>query len=128
MTQERVAYVNGEILPESLATVSIGDMGFLYGDAVFDDETLAIVEYVEKLTKEPSEMTENDIQTLRKSGLSDNQILSVVMITAMFAFMNRLADGLGVEIEDQKGTFVNSWLRASENTSSWLHYQPKEKV
>ena len=99
-----------------------------YGDAVFDDETLAIVEYVEKLTKEPSEMTENDIQTLRKTGLSDNQILSVVMITAMFAFMNRLADGLGVEIEDQKGTFVNSWLRASENTSSWLHHQPKEKV
>ena len=28
-----------------------------YGDAVFDDETLAIVEYVEKLTKKPSEMT-----------------------------------------------------------------------
>ena len=36
MTNERVAYVNGEILPESLATVSIGDLGFLYGDAVFD--------------------------------------------------------------------------------------------
>ena len=36
MTNERVAYVNGEILRESLATVSIGDLGFLYGDAVFD--------------------------------------------------------------------------------------------
>ena len=99
-----------------------------YGNAALDDETLAIVEYVEKLTKEPSEMTENDIQTLRKTGLSDDHILSVVMITAMFAFMNRLADGLGVEIEDEKGAFVNSWLRTSENTSSWLHYQPKEKV
>ena len=99
-----------------------------YGNAALDDETLAIVEYVEKLTKEPSEMTENDIQTLRKTGLSDDHILSVVMITAMFAFMNRLADGLGVEIEDEKGAFVNSWLRTSESTSSWLHYQPKEKV
>ena len=99
-----------------------------YGNAALDDETLAIVEYVEKLTTEPSEMTETDIQTLRKTGLSDDHILSVVMITAMFAFMNRLADGLGVEIEDEKGAFVNSWLRASENTSSWLHYQPKEKV
>ena len=99
-----------------------------YGDAVLDDETLAIVEYVEKLTKEPSEMTENDIQTLRKAGLSDNQILSVVMITAMFAFMNRLADGLGVEIEDEKGAFVNSWLRTSTNSSSWLHYQSRERV
>ncbi len=36
MAQERVAYVNGEIVPESRATVSIGDRGFLYGDAVFD--------------------------------------------------------------------------------------------
>ena len=99
-----------------------------YGEAVLDDETLAIVEYVEKLTNEPSEMTENDVQTLRKAGLSDNQILSVVMITSMFAFMNRLADGLGVEIEDEKGAFVNSWFRTSTNSSSWLNYQPRERV
>ncbi len=36
MDRERVAYVNGEIAPESEAKVSIGDAGFLYGDAVFD--------------------------------------------------------------------------------------------
>ena len=33
---ERVAYVNGEIVPESRAVVSIRDRGFLQGDAVFD--------------------------------------------------------------------------------------------
>lgn len=36
MIRERVAYVNGEMVPESKATVSIRDKGFLYGDAVFD--------------------------------------------------------------------------------------------
>ena len=36
MAQERVAYVNGEIVPESQAKVSIFDDGFLHGDAVFD--------------------------------------------------------------------------------------------
>ncbi len=36
MATERVAYVNGEILPENQASVSINDRGFLYGDAVFD--------------------------------------------------------------------------------------------
>ncbi len=36
MPKERVAYVNGEIVPESQAKVSINDLGFLYGDAVFD--------------------------------------------------------------------------------------------
>ena len=32
----RYAYVNGEVLPESEAKVSIRDLGFIYGDAVFD--------------------------------------------------------------------------------------------
>ena len=36
MAQERVAYINGDIVPESQARVSINDRGFLYGDAVFD--------------------------------------------------------------------------------------------
>ena len=36
MASERVAYVNGSIVPESEAKVSINDMGFLYGDAAFD--------------------------------------------------------------------------------------------
>ena len=36
MKQERVAYVNGEIVPESEASVSISDRGFIMGDAVFD--------------------------------------------------------------------------------------------
>ena len=36
MTGERVAFVNGHIVPESEAVVSIRDRGFLSGDAVFD--------------------------------------------------------------------------------------------
>ena len=36
MNQERVAYVNGRIVPESEARVSIVDRGFILGDAVFD--------------------------------------------------------------------------------------------
>ena len=36
MTLERVAYVNGQVVPENEAKISIGDTGFLYGDAVFD--------------------------------------------------------------------------------------------
>jgi branched-chain amino acid aminotransferase len=36
MSRERVAYVNGQFVPESQAHVSIRDRGFLQGDAVFD--------------------------------------------------------------------------------------------
>ena len=36
MTQERIIYLNGEMLPESEAKISVHDRGFVYGDAVFD--------------------------------------------------------------------------------------------
>ncbi len=36
MTQERIVYLNGDMLPESQAALSIRDRGFVYGDAVFD--------------------------------------------------------------------------------------------
>ncbi len=36
LSNERVAYFNGEILPESRVAISFRDTGFLYGDGVFD--------------------------------------------------------------------------------------------
>ena len=36
MAQELVAYVNGDIVPESEAKISIFDLGFLHGEAAFD--------------------------------------------------------------------------------------------
>lgn len=36
--RERVVYLNGRIIPESQASISIRDRGFLAGDAVFDTE------------------------------------------------------------------------------------------
>ena len=34
--KERMAYLNGQFVPESQATISIHDRGFVYGDATFD--------------------------------------------------------------------------------------------
>ena len=73
-----------------------------YGLANFDEQTLAIVEYVEKLTKTPSQVTREDVSALR----------SVVLITSMYAFMNRLADGLGVQLDKEKRAFVESWSKS----------------
>lgn len=36
MSEERLAYVNGAFVPESEARISIHDLGFVYGDAVYD--------------------------------------------------------------------------------------------
>jgi len=56
--------------------------------------------YVEKLTLRPWQMVEDDVITLRKAGFSDAAILDINQVTGYYAFVNRLADGLGVELED----------------------------
>ena len=56
--------------------------------------------YVEKLTKKPWEMVEQDVKALREAGFSDGAILDINQVTSYYAFVNRLADGLGVELEE----------------------------
>lgn len=59
----------------------------------------AMLSYVEKLTLRPWEMVEEDVIALRTAGFSDGAILDINQVTGYYAFVNRLADGLGVELE-----------------------------
>ncbi len=54
--------------------------------------------YVQKLTLQPVAMTEGDVQTLRHTGFSDAAIGDVAANAALFAFMNRIVDGLGCSL------------------------------
>jgi uncharacterized peroxidase-related enzyme len=56
----------------------------------------ALLDYAWKLSKTPGEMTEKDIETLRAEGWTDPQIVATVHVTAFFAYMNRVAEALGV--------------------------------
>jgi uncharacterized peroxidase-related enzyme len=69
------------------------------------DKAKSMLEYAEKLTLHPDQMSENDMVVLRENGFSDEQILSIVLIVNYFNFVNRLANGLGVEFtqEEMKG-------------------------
>lgn len=60
----------------------------------------AMLEYAAKLTAEPWKMEEADVAALRSNGFSDSAILDICQVTAYYAFVNRLADGLGVELEE----------------------------
>ncbi len=60
----------------------------------------AMLDYAVKLTREPWAMTEADVEALRAAGWCDTAILDINQVTGYYAFVNRLADGLGVELED----------------------------
>ena len=58
-----------------------------------------MLDYAAKLTKEPWNMVKADVKSLRESGFSDVAILDIVQVAGYYAYVNRLADGLGVKLE-----------------------------
>ena len=59
----------------------------------------ALLAYADVLTRTPAAVTEAEIAALREVGLDDRAIHDACAIVAYFAFVNRIADGLGVELE-----------------------------
>ncbi len=55
--------------------------------------------YVEKLTLDPQHMTRDDVEALRRAGFDDAGILDIAQVCAYYNYVNRLAQGLGVELE-----------------------------
>lgn len=86
----------------------------------WDRPTRAMLDYAVKLTKEPWAMTEEDVASLRAAGLSDEQVLAVALITCVYAFYTRLADGLGVEPSKGVEASVRRWLAGPAREQSWL--------
>ncbi len=70
-----------------------------YQSANLSARERAICDYSVKLTRTPWEMQQADLAPMRSEGLSDRDVLDVCMIAAYYAYVNRIADGLGVSIE-----------------------------
>lgn len=68
-------------------------------DAPLSAAELAFCAYAEKLTLTPAEMRESDVQSLRDLGWSDREIHDGCQVIAYFNYINRIADGLGVDPE-----------------------------
>ena len=68
--------------------------------ATIDDKRKAMLAYAVKLTVTPGEMVEADVDALRAVGFSDRDILDICEVTSYYAYVNRIADGLGVTVED----------------------------
>lgn len=63
---------------------------------VFDGSELAILNYAEKLTLRPGNITKTDVDLLKSAGISDGEILEANQIIGYFNYVNRLLNGLGV--------------------------------
>ena len=71
-----------------------------YTNADLTPPQRTMLDYAVKLTESPTLMEVNDLKPLREAGFDDKAILDINQIVAYFAYVNRVADGLGVEMED----------------------------
>jgi uncharacterized peroxidase-related enzyme len=70
-----------------------------YTRAEISDVDHTMLRFVDKLTRTPSEMQLEDVDSLREAGFDDRAIHDLVLVASYYAFVNRVADGLGVELE-----------------------------
>jgi uncharacterized peroxidase-related enzyme len=63
--------------------------------AKVDLKERAMLDFAVKLTEQSHRCTEADVETLREAGWTDEDIMDIAEVAAMFNFTNRLASGLG---------------------------------
>ncbi len=59
----------------------------------------ALCLYAVLLTRAPARIRESDVGALRAEGLDDRAIVDANQVVAYFNYVNRIAHGLGVELE-----------------------------
>lgn len=59
-----------------------------------------MLEFARKLTNSPGDMRKADVEKLREAGLNDAAIVELASVTAYFNFINRIALGLGVRLDE----------------------------
>ncbi|MFV8753437.1 peroxidase [Nannocystaceae bacterium ST9] len=60
----------------------------------------AMLSYAVELTRAPAGMGEADIEALRAAGFDDSAVHEIVQIVGFFNYYNRIADGLGIAVEE----------------------------
>lgn len=68
--------------------------------ADLDAKRMAMLTYADKLTRTPGEMVRADVMALHEAGFSDVDVLHITEVVAYYAYVNRIADGLGVSVEE----------------------------
>ncbi|MBI3329550.1 MAG: peroxidase [Nitrospinae bacterium] len=88
--------LRGEVNDNAL----VGELAEDYRCASLDAPTRLLLEYAEQITRDATKITKGDIDRLRGVGFSDKDILEATHIAAYFNYVDRLADALGVELDE----------------------------
>ncbi len=92
---------HGTALAKALGDEALArDVARDYREAELPARDRVLLDYAVALTCEPAERTAADVERLREYGFDDAAILKATEITALVNASNRIANGLGVQLED----------------------------
>ena len=60
---------------------------------------MALCKFAEKLTKSPNSINVSDIEVFKELEYSEKEISEIIQVISYFNYINRVADGLGLEPE-----------------------------
>lgn len=75
-----------------------------------------MLEFVTKMTVDSKSMAEADTQQLRRAGFDDVQILEIVQLAGWFNCITRIADALGVKVEEWRADWQEQILGVKPNS------------
>lgn len=88
---------------EDLDSQLARQLGNDYRNAGLTQKQMAMLEFAEFLTLDPGNMKLEFVEDLREVGWADEDIVDIVHITALYNYMVRVADGLGIEFDTDAG-------------------------
>ena len=78
-------------------------LGLNYREAGLTEKQVTMLEFAEFLTVTPSGISQDHVDNLKEVGWSDEDVVDIVHIVALFNYLVRVADGLGVELPPNRG-------------------------
>lgn len=67
--------------------------------APIDERMRPVLRYARKLTQQPSSLTQSDADAVFAAGWDEAALYHTVAVTALFNLMNRLVEGMGIELD-----------------------------
>ncbi|MDE1852864.1 MAG: peroxidase-related enzyme [Thaumarchaeota archaeon] len=74
-------------------------------EAPLEPKERAMVDYALALTSDSHSLTREAVEGLRRVGMSDEEILQLNLVASYFNFVNRIANGLGVSLEEEQSSY-----------------------
>ena len=66
---------------------------------LIDEKTKLLLRLAEKINRESSKIHLGTLQELKDKGCTDEELFEAIAVTALFNFMDRMADSLGAPVE-----------------------------